>query len=239
VCLSLVAVSSSRLAKKAKSTFQMEPLSSTQKEASASRSLVLLSLICILGIVTPGFIDVHAHWNGHFGWPFPLPARDWQHVAFLAYGVTTLHNPSFDNAGGYIERALVESGRIIAPRIVHTGGVIYGADATGLHHEIVDMDQAREALTRIKAEGGPASFSYKNYQLPSRAARQRLLLTAKNMSMLAVPEGGMNSHWDLTYIADGMATVEVRHLLVLAYLKMMLTCQRSTTSQFQFSTTMC
>ncbi|KAH7101042.1 hypothetical protein BKA62DRAFT_657878 [Auriculariales sp. MPI-PUGE-AT-0066] len=160
------------------------------------------------GIVTPGFIDVHAHWNGHFTGPFPLPARDWQHIAFLAYGITTLHNPSFENSGGYIERALAESGRIIAPRILHTGRVIYGGDGNGYHHEVVDFDQAREALTRIKAEGGPASFSYKNYQLPTRSARQRLLLAAKNMSMMSVPEGGMNFHWDLTYIADGMATVE-------------------------------
>lgn len=30
------------------------------------------------------------------------------------------------------------------------------------------MDEARSALIRIKAEGGPASFSYKNYNLPSR-----------------------------------------------------------------------
>ena len=86
--------------------------------------------------------------------------------------------------------------------------VIYGADLPGHHHEIINMDEAREALVRIKAEGGPSSFSYKNYQLPSRAARQRLLLTARNMSMICVPEGGMNLPWDLTYIQDGMTTVE-------------------------------
>jgi len=34
------------------------------------------------------------------------------------------------------------------------------------HQDIADMDEAYSALTRIKAEGGPASFSYKNYQLP-------------------------------------------------------------------------
>jgi hypothetical protein len=46
--------------------------------------------------------------------------------------------------------------------------VIYGAAAPQLHHDIVDMNEAREALVQIKAEGGPASFSYKNYNLPSR-----------------------------------------------------------------------
>ena len=36
----------------------------------------------------PGFIDVHAHWNG-FGAPYP--AKSWEMETFLAYGVTTLH----------------------------------------------------------------------------------------------------------------------------------------------------
>jgi len=57
-------------------------------------------------------------------------------------------------------------------------------------------------------EGGPGSISYKNYNIPSRASRQRLLKVAQNMSMLCVPEGGMNYDWDLTYIIDGMTTVE-------------------------------
>lgn len=37
-----------------------------------------------------------------------------------------------------------------------------------LHQSIANMNEARSALVRIKAEGGPSSFSYKNYQLPSR-----------------------------------------------------------------------
>lgn len=57
---------------------------------------------------------------------------------------------------------------MVGPRIFHTGDVVYGAGEGGLHEEIVDMDEARAALTRIKVEGGPASFSYKNYNLPSR-----------------------------------------------------------------------
>lgn len=63
---------------------------------------------------------------------------------------------------------MVESGKMIGPRIFHTGGVIYGAADPGLHQDIIDMDEAHSALIRIKAEGGPASFSYKNYNLPSR-----------------------------------------------------------------------
>ena len=81
------------------------------------------------------------------------------------------------------------------PRIFQVGDIIYGAGYGGIHQDITTMDEAYSALIRIKAEGGPASFSYKNYNLPSRASRQRLLLAARNLSMLCVPEGVSNVHF--------------------------------------------
>lgn len=59
------------------------------------------------------------------------------------------------------------------------------------------------------------------------ASRQRLLLAARNLSMLCVPEGvgcsgpnfyhvdvhgffqGMNQEWDITYIVDGECELEM------------------------------
>jgi hypothetical protein len=117
------------------------------------------------GYVVPGFIDVHAHWAG-LGSLYP--ARSWELETFLAYGVTTLHNPSADTVKSFQERTRVEAGRTAGPRIFTVGDVVYGADAPGLHADVADMAQAREELLQRKLEGGPASFSYKNYQLPSR-----------------------------------------------------------------------
>ncbi|KAH9926124.1 uncharacterized protein B0H18DRAFT_1085078 [Fomitopsis serialis] len=154
--------------------------------------------------IVPGFIDVHAHWNG---FDTLYPARSWEMETFLAYGVTTLHNPSADNVLGFAERFRLERGQMVGPRIFQVGGVIYGAAAEELHQEIVDMDEARSALIRIKAEGGPASS-------PTRTTTcllgkpDRLLTAARELNMLCVPEGGMNYEWDLTYILDGMTTIE-------------------------------
>ncbi|KAJ7442290.1 hypothetical protein FB451DRAFT_1057716 [Mycena latifolia] len=157
------------------------------------------------GFVVPGFIDVHAHWNG---FDEIYPSKSWELQAFLAYGVTTLHNPSSSNVDGFDERSRVESGQLVGSRIFSTGEPIYGAAYPGIHQDIVDNDEAYSALLRLRVEGGMGSISYKNYNLPIRASRQRLLNAARNLTMLCVPEGGMNFDWDLTYIIDGMTTLE-------------------------------
>ncbi|KAJ7070752.1 hypothetical protein C8F01DRAFT_1107614 [Mycena amicta] len=157
------------------------------------------------GFVIPGFIDVHAHWNG---FESTMPAASWELRTFLAYGVTTIHNPSSSNVEGFDERYRVESGQMVGSRIFSTGEVIYGAAAPGLHQDIVDDAEAYSALLRLRVEGGMGSISYKNYNLPVRASRQRLLNAARNISMRCFPEGGMNYDWDITYIIDGMTTVE-------------------------------
>lgn len=79
-------------------------------------------------------------------------------------------SPSADNVEGFDERSRIERGQLIGPRIFTVGDIIYGAGEAGIHQDIVDFEEARSALLRIKAEGGPASISYKNYNLPSRLA---------------------------------------------------------------------
>ena len=56
------------------------------------RNLSLSNCLCVLtmaiGFVIPGFIDVHAHWEGFSD---RFPAKSWEMETFLAYGITTLH----------------------------------------------------------------------------------------------------------------------------------------------------
>ena len=76
----------------------------------------------------------------------------------------------------------------LGPRIYHVGSPIWGVGWV-IHQDITSMEEAYTALNRVKAEGGDAIISYKNYNLVSRAYRQRMLLAARELGMLCVPEG--------------------------------------------------
>ena len=80
-------------------------------------------------------------------------------------------SPSADNVDSFVERSRIEGGFMAGPRIFSVGSIIYGAADNDLHQEIVNMDEAVSALTRIKVEGGHGAISYKNYNLPSRFVR--------------------------------------------------------------------
>lgn len=157
------------------------------------------------GAILPGFVDIHSHWGGFLS---PHPSVSWEMSTFLGYGITTVHNPSSHNVAGMGERNRVEKGYMYGPRVFHTGDVLYGSTQPSVYTEINSMSDARDALLRIKIEGGDSSFSAKNYQLPARSARQRLLLAAKELDMLVVPEGGWSFDWDLKYFIDGFTSLE-------------------------------
>ena len=74
------------------------PASATTINAQGGKScnikmrMKLNSVIHHAGYVVPGFIDVHAHWNGAGA---IYPGKNWELETFLAYGVTTLHKYVF------------------------------------------------------------------------------------------------------------------------------------------------
>lgn len=99
---------------------------------------------------------------------------------FLGYGITTIHNPASKNVAGHVERNFIEKGRMYGPRLFYTGDVLYGSVQPPVYTEISSLQDARDALLRVKKEGGEDSFSVRNYQLSARSARKRLLLEASS-----------------------------------------------------------
>ncbi len=151
--------------------------------------------------IIPGLIDAHAH--GPQGAEI-IPQQNWSAYATLAFGVTTVHDPSNDATEVFAASEMQRAGRILAPRIYSTGDIVYGARST-YFAQIDSLDDAREHVRRLKAQG---AVSIKNYNQPRRNQRQQVAVAAREEDMLVVAEGGSLFHMDLSMVADGNSAIE-------------------------------
>jgi len=152
--------------------------------------------------IIPGLID--AHWHGPMGSELVIPQQNWVHAAALAYGVTTVHDPSNDTREVFAAAEYQKAGLILAPRIFSTGTILYGA-TTPFTVEIKSLDDAVSHLRRLKASG---AWSVKSYNQPRREQRQMVIEAARQLGMEVVPEGGSLFEHNMTMIADGHTTIE-------------------------------
>mgnify|MGYP002619617505 CR=1 FL=1 len=152
--------------------------------------------------IVPGLIDVHAH--GPQGERGVIPQQNWLHFATLAFGVTTVHDPSNDTGEIFAAAEMARAGLIVAPRIFSTGTILYGANAP--FKAVIDsLDDARRHLRRMKAVG---AFSVKSYNQPRRDQRQQVLAAARELEMMVVPEGGSLYHHNMSMVVDGHTGIE-------------------------------
>jgi len=118
--------------------------------------------------------------------------------------VTTVFDPSNDATEIFAAADMQRAGQILAPRIYSTGDIIYGAKS-GWFAEINSLDEARQHVRRLKAQG---AISVKNYNQPRRNQRQQVAVAAREENMLTVSEGGSLFHMDLSMVADGNSAIE-------------------------------
>lgn len=157
---------------------------------------------CTGKTIIPGLIDVHAHL--HFGAGDVHPEQEWRYQTALDFGVTTVHDPSASTELVFTQAERVEAGLMAGPRVLSTGGVLYGA--LGNFNAVTpDLDAARDHLRRQAALGAQ---SVKVYQQPRRDQRQWYALACREQQILCVTEGGGDLWQDLTMVADGMHAVE-------------------------------
>ncbi|MEO6670740.1 MAG: amidohydrolase family protein [Ferruginibacter sp.] len=152
--------------------------------------------------IMPGFIDAHGHGN-HF-YSGITPKKHWAYYANLAYGVTTIHDPSANSEFVFAQSELVKAGAVLGPRVFSTGTILYGAD--GDFKAVVNsIDDARSALRRTKAYG---AFSVKSYNQPRREQNQMIIQAARELQMEVVPEGGSLFYHNVAMVLDGHTTIE-------------------------------
>jgi imidazolonepropionase-like amidohydrolase len=152
--------------------------------------------------IMPGMIDAHAH-VGSEGSGIPAQ-QSWPLLANLAFGVTTLHDPSNDLEMVFANAEMIKAGLKPGPRLFSTGRILYGAE-TNFKAEINTYEDALGHVRRLKALGAP---SVKSYNQQRRDARQMVLKAARELGMNVVPEGGSAYYTNATHVIDGHTTVE-------------------------------
>lgn len=152
--------------------------------------------------LTPGFVDIHAH--GPYGSGRIIPQQNWNLLAHLALGVTTVHNPSSQAVLAFAAAEYQRANKILGPRIFSTGEIVYGAKSTNW----APVDNLNDALAHIKRLKAQGAISVKNYNQPRRDQRQQVIEAAYREGMMSVAEGGALYHMDMNLIGDGISGIE-------------------------------
>jgi imidazolonepropionase-like amidohydrolase/Tol biopolymer transport system component len=158
--------------------------------------------------IVPGLID--AHWHGGMGEDGLIPQQSWVNLASLAFGVTTLHDPSNRNDHIFPQAEMQRAGAVLGPRIYSTGSILYGAKAS----VTAVIDGLDDALTHVRRQQAEGAISVKSYNQPRRDQRQQVLQAARQSGMMVVPEGASLFQLNMSMIVDGHTGIE--HALPLA-----------------------
>ena len=153
--------------------------------------------------IIPGLIDAHAH--GAQGRNEIIPQQNWSQYSNVAFGVTTIHDPSNDTTEIFAAAEMQKAGDIVAPRIYSTGAILYGAEALGYKAVIDDYEDAYFHVRRLKDSG---AISVKSYNQPRRDQRQQVLWASRDLNMMVVPEGGGKLQQNLSMLVDGHTGLE-------------------------------
>jgi len=162
--------------------------------------------------IVPGLIDCHAH--GPQAIEELTPEQNWTQFSNLAFGVTTIHDPSNDTTSIFAAAELQRAGAIVAPRIFSTGTILYGAHAPDYKAAIDSYEDALFHVRRLKDAG---AISVKSYQQPRRDQRQQVIAAGHELGIMVVPEGGARFQHNLSEIVDGHTGIEHAIPLVRAY----------------------
>ena len=152
--------------------------------------------------IMPGMVDAHAH-IGAFRYGLPAQ-QNWKLMANLAFGVTTVHDPSANTETVFTLSELQKAGLITGPRIFSTGFILYGADGD-FKAVVNNLEDARSHIRRTKAYGAQ---SVKSYNQPRRDQRQQVLQAAREYKINVVPEGGSTFYHNMTMVIDGHTGIE-------------------------------
>jgi Tol biopolymer transport system component/imidazolonepropionase-like amidohydrolase len=150
----------------------------------------------------PGLIDIHAHPGSSN--QSVAANQIWGFLANLAFGVTTMHDPSNNSEMIFEASERVKAGTLLGPRVFSTGTILYGAE--GDFKTVINKPE--DAVSAVKRTAAWGAFSVKSYNQPRREQRQMVIKAAHDLGVEVVPEGGSTLHTMMTMVLDGHTTLE-------------------------------
>jgi Tol biopolymer transport system component/imidazolonepropionase-like amidohydrolase len=153
--------------------------------------------------IIPGFIDTHAHL--HYSGFELFPETKWEYVANLAYGVTTVYDPSAPSLDVFAQGEQVEAGVMVGPRVYSSGDVLYGGQQADIFAEVNSLEDAKHQVRRMKAYG---ARMIKVYQQPRRSQRIYFAEACRDEHMLLTAEGNGEVPTDMSMALDGFTAWE-------------------------------
>jgi Tol biopolymer transport system component/imidazolonepropionase-like amidohydrolase len=147
--------------------------------------------------IMPGFVDVHAHmWA-----PRGLHQTEvWQHLANLAYGVTTTRDPQTSTPDVFAYADMVDAGMMPGPRVYATGPGVFAGSG---------IDSREAAFNFIKRyRDAYHTNTIKQYVAGDRIVRQWIIEACREYGITPTIEGSLDLKLNLTQMADGYSGQE-------------------------------
>ena len=157
----------------------------------------------------PGMIDIHAH-TGSSNQSINSQ-QNWAFLANLAFGVTTTFDPSNYSQMIFESGELQRKGSLLAPRVLSTGTILYGAE--GDFKTVINKYE--DAVSAVKRTAAWGAIGVKSYNQPRREQRQMVIKAATEQKIMVMPEGGSTFNSMMTMFLDGHTTLE--HPLTIAH----------------------
>lgn len=146
-------------------------------------------------VITPGFIDAHAHW-----FDIRRQVQDpqpWSFLVSLSFGITSSLDPQTFTNDQFVYQDMADAGLTLAPRLYSTGPGVFTAS------RIDSQAEAEDVLKRYRDEYRTRNI--KSYMVGDRAQRQYMVEAAKALGMMPTTEGASDLNLNLTHALDGFS----------------------------------
>lgn len=153
--------------------------------------------------IMPGIFDMHAHVHHEFG--ELAPQQYPPYFASLAFGVTTLFDPSAESVSSLARAEQIRAGVAVGPRVFSTGSPILGLSGAHPYAPVNGLDDARR---HVAQRAGLGAVAVKSYMQMRRSQRQQLIVAAREQGVMLMPEAGLNFYNVLSMLLDGHTTIE-------------------------------